>query len=95
MAFNIKFNEEKNQVLRATRGIGFNDVLISIADKKLLANIKHPNSRRPNQRMYVIEINGYAYAVPYVVDMKKSEIFLKTLYPSRVLTKKYLKKEDK
>jgi hypothetical protein len=39
MAFSIKFNEEKNQVLKATRDISFDDVLSSIKEKKLLDNI--------------------------------------------------------
>jgi hypothetical protein len=37
-----------------------------------------------------IKIKGYAYAVPYVIDKKRKVVFLKTVYPSRVLTEKYL-----
>lgn len=33
----------------------------------------------------------YVYAVPYVLDLKKKTVFLKTVYPSRVLTEKYMK----
>jgi hypothetical protein len=51
----------------------------------------HPNSQRTNQKIYIIEINNYAYVVPYVINEKRKEIFLKTVYPSRVFTKKYLK----
>lgn len=91
MAFTIRFNEEKNQLLKATRGIGFEDVLNSIKKKKLLDNIAHPSKKHPRQRLYVIEIKGYIYAVPYVVNTEKQEIFLKTIYPSRVLTKQYKK----
>lgn len=90
MAFDIKFNEEKNQLLKATRRICFEDALSAIKEKKLLADKQHPNQKFKHQRMYVVKINNYAYVVPYVVNEKKKEIFLKTIFPSRVLTKKYL-----
>jgi hypothetical protein len=38
--------------------------------------------------MYVIEINNYAYCVPFVET--DSEIFLKTVFPSRKFTAIYL-----
>ncbi|MBT3249509.1 MAG: toxin [Candidatus Pacebacteria bacterium] len=91
MAFDINFNLEKNELLRATREVCFDDVIKAIAKEKILADISHPNSQRTNQKIYIIEIDNYAYAVPYVINKKKKEIFLKTVYPSRVFTKKYLK----
>jgi hypothetical protein len=94
MAFIIKFNEEKNQLLKATRRISFEDVLISIKRKKLLDNIAHPSKKHPHQRLYVIDIKGYVYAVPYIINPEKQEIFLKTIYPSRVLTKQYKKGDE-
>ena len=42
--------------------------------------------------MFCIDIEGYVYIVPYVIDNKRKKVFLKTLYPSKKLTKKYLKK---
>jgi len=45
--------------------------------------------------VYVIAIKNYVYAVPYVKNEEKHEIFLKTVYPSRVLTKKYMKGDKK
>lgn len=91
MAFTIKFNEEKNQLLKATRDISFEDVLQALKGKNLLADISHPSSNHPRQRVYIIKIKEYVYAVPYVLNAEKQEIFLKTIYPSRVLTKKYMK----
>jgi uncharacterized DUF497 family protein len=91
MAFSITFNEEKNQLLKATRGISFEDVLSYIKDKKILDNRAHPSKKHPLQRLYVIQIKDYVYAVPYVYNAEKQEIFLKTIYPSRILTKQYKK----
>jgi len=89
MAFTIRFNGEKNQLLKATRGISFEDVQQALKTNKLLADIVH-YSNYSKQRIYIVEIKQYAYAVPYVVNIEKQEIFLKTIYPSRVFTKKYM-----
>jgi hypothetical protein len=91
MAFDINFNEEKNQLLKATRGIGFDEVIDAISKGGLLADVAHLSKSRPNQRLYVVKIKEYAYAVPYVINAPENEIFLKTAYPSSALTKKYVK----
>lgn len=91
MAFAIKFNEEKNQLLKATRKISFEDILKALKEGNLLADISHPNHKHSHQRIYVIKIKEYAYAVPYILTTEKQEIFLKTIYPSRALTEKYMK----
>lgn len=91
MAFRIAFNEEKNQLLKATRRISFEDIIEAIKTGQLLADITHPSQRYSRQRVYVVKIKEYVYVVPYVLDPKKQEIFLKTIYPSRVFTKNYLK----
>ncbi len=95
MALKLSFNEEKNQILKATRGICFDDVVEAIKKKKLLATIAHPSTKHSNQWIYIIEIEGYAYAVPYVKNAKKNEIFLKSVYASRFMTKKYIKRRSK
>lgn len=92
MAFSINFSEEKNQLLKATRGINFEDAIDAIEKNTVLADIAHPSKQHKHQRMYVLEINSYAYVVPYVVNKQKKEIFLKTMYASRFFTAKYLKR---
>ena len=47
------------------------------------------NKSRDNQLVFVIEFNGYIYAVLFIID-EKDNIFLKTAYPSRKLYKKYM-----
>ena len=76
MAFTIRFNEEKNQLLKATRKISFEDAVGVIKRGKVLANIVHPSKKHKNQHMYILAINNYAYVVPYVINQKKQEIFL-------------------
>jgi len=56
----IKWNHEKNQLLKETRGVCFEDVLTAIKEGKLLETVKHPNSKRyPNQFVYLVIIQGY------------------------------------
>ena len=86
------YSEEKNQVLLATRQVGFEDIITAIADGNLLADIAHPSQQHSSQRVFVVNFKNYAYAVPYVVDFSRRQIFLKTIYPSRVFTKRYIGK---
>ena len=84
----IFWNEEKNQKLKAERGVGFEDIVQAMESGRMLADIEHPQSGlRANQRVLVVEILGYACAVPYVED--GGMVFFKTLYHSRVYQKKY------
>jgi len=86
----INWNSTKNQQLISERGISFEDVVFNLQQGALLDDVEHPNSVKfPNQRLFVINIDNYAYLVPYVEN--KKEIFLKTIIPSRKATKSYLR----
>lgn len=86
------WDEDKNEILKKEREISFEEVVIALIDGKVLADEKHPNTARyPNQSMFTVEIDNYAYLVPYVED--KEKIFLKTVIPSRKATKKHLVKK--
>lgn len=88
------FSAEKNQQLIKERGVSFEDAIAALNNGRLLDTIGHHNlNKYPHQKIYVIEVNHYAYLVPFVKTSKK-EIFLKTIFPSRKLTKKYLKNEE-
>ena len=86
----FEFNEEKNLLLKESRGVNFEDILVAITEGNILDDLINPGSRYKNQRILVVKINRYAYAVPYVIQADGT-LFLKTVYPSRVLTKHYLK----
>jgi hypothetical protein len=84
------WSESKNDNLKAERGICFEDVLTAIDAGRILDDVQHPNTiRYIAQRVLIIEIEGYAYLVPYVEDEVK--IFFKTIIPSRKATRMYLK----
>ncbi len=85
----ISWSSEKNEKLIAERGISFDDVVYHLEQGNVLDDIDHPNQEKyPNQSILVLEINNYAYIVPYVEN--DTEVFLKTIIPSRKLTKQYL-----
>ena len=89
---NFDFSADKNQLLIKERGICFEDVIAAIEGGQLLNIIEHHNIEKyPNQKIYVLDINYYIYLVPFV-RKDKCTIFLKTIFPSRKLTKKYLEK---
>ena len=84
------WEDEKNAWLKATRGVSFEQVVFRIAEGGVLALLEHPNSKHyPNQRIFVVRIEDYAYLVPFVED--NDEVFLKTIIPSRKMTARYLR----
>jgi len=85
----FEFSEEKNLILVETREIGFEEVIKAIKNGNILDDLQNRNY--PNQKIIVVKIKKYIYAVPYVYNKKTGRIFLKTVYPSRELTNKYLK----
>jgi uncharacterized DUF497 family protein len=83
------WNSEKNEWLRRERNITFEDVIYHLNHGGLLDAIRHPNQKQyPNQRIFIINIEEYAYLVPFVEE--NEVIFLKTIIPSRKMTKQYL-----
>lgn len=88
----IDWNEEKNWKLKAEREISFEDVIVAIESGGLLDIIEHPNPKEyPNQKVLVVNIGNYVYLVPFIEN--KEKYFLKTIFPSRKMTKKYLIKK--
>lgn len=85
----FEWNEEKNDHLKTEREVSFEDVVTAIEENRLLATINNPNQKKyPNQKIFVVNIDNYAYLVPYAED--KEKFFLKTIIPNRQATKKYL-----
>ena len=83
------WNSEKNEVLKAERGISFEEIVLSIQLGYEVDVFDHPNQERyPGQKISVVLIEDYAYLVPFVET--ESEVFLKTIIPSRKTTKKYI-----
>ena len=85
-----KWNNEKNILLKKTRGVSFEKIVFQIDKGNLLLILEHHNSEKySGQKIMVVKHLNYIYAVPFLEQ--NNERFLKTIIPNRKLTKKYLK----
>lgn len=85
-----RWDKDKNLRLKETRGVSFEQVVTHLERGNVLDILAHPNSQRyPNQKIFVLNIDEYVYVVPFVEEGE--ERFLKTIIPSRKLTKRYLR----
>ena len=83
------WNDEKNELLKKERNLTFEEIVFHVTHDGLLAVIQHPNKQKyPNQKLFVVNVEGYVCLVPFVED--DEIIFLKTIFPSRKMTRKYL-----
>ncbi len=86
----VEWNPEKNVWLQQTRGVSFEQVEALIRQGDILDIYDHPNQERyPGQKFAVVEIDHYAYLVPFLEN--EGYLFLKTIIPSRRATRLYLK----
>jgi hypothetical protein len=80
---------EKNIKLMSERNISFERVVWHIENGHILDIVDHPNMEKyPKQKMFILDIEDYVYCVPFVEV--ETSVFLKTIFPSRKLTLKYL-----
>lgn len=89
----ITWSIEKNRILRATRGVGFEDVEAAIEQRNVLDDLPHHLEHKyPNQRLLIVRIEDYVFNVPYV--MTENGVFLKTMFASRKSKKLYFDGQD-
>lgn len=85
----FQWSRDKNKQLQTERKISFEAVIFSIEEGNLIDTIQHPNQEKyPNQKIFIVEIDCYLYLIPFVEN--DTEIFLKTIIPSRKMKKQYL-----
>lgn len=87
----VAWKPEKNEWLKKERDLSFEEIEEAIASGRLIAVLENKNHK--NQVILVIEIDGYAIAVPTLIKTKV--IFFMTAYPSSALTKKYGRKNER
>jgi len=89
----FRWGSEKNEQLKYERGISFENMVIAIESGGLVDILPHPNpAKYPNQKVLVIANEGYAYLVPFIEEA--DHFFLKTVIPSRKVTRDYLNKGE-
>ena len=86
----FRWNPEKNELLKADRGLSFEGVVVTVEADGLLDIVEHPNKTRyPRQKVLIVSIDSYVHLVPFVEEA--DHFFLKTVIPSRTATRDYLK----
>ncbi|MBR3073309.1 hypothetical protein [Fibrobacter sp.] len=75
-------NSEKNELLKATRNVSFEQVKELMRREEVLDDYEHPNQKKyPGQRVMVVRINGYCCLVPYKPE-PDGDMWLKTIVQS-------------
>lgn len=90
----VRWNIEKAKSLLANKDrecVSFEECVVALEEGRVLDDLQHPS--RENQRIFILEINGYAHVVPYVIE-EDGTYFLKTVFPSRKYHAQYLGKTD-
>ena len=78
----LYWNQEKNIELKQSRKVSFEELVAS----RFIGIEEH--STKSHQRLMLFEYKNYVWVVPYVEG--KGYFFLKTAFPSRKHTRKYL-----
>ena len=85
------WKEEKNKLLIKERNISFEQIVLAIENRKVVDVMEHPNQKKyKGQKIIFIECSNYVYVVPAAISESGEECYLKTIFPSRKYTKKYL-----
>ena len=81
----IRWDPVKNEWLKRTRGVSLEEILRA----RFVTIEEHP--KRPHQKLMLFELDGHIWTVPYVRN--GDGVFLKTLFASRMYTKKWIQGE--
>jgi uncharacterized DUF497 family protein len=87
----IEWNEEKNEWLKQSRQVCFEEVEKAINDDRVLDIVLHHNQKKyAHQKILIVKIHDYVHYVPFVEDDEK--YFLKSIIPSRKHHRNYREK---
>lgn len=87
--YEFDYNTEKSDKLKQQRNISFDEIISLINNDCVLDVLDNNQEKYLHQKIYVLDIDGYIWLVPYI--QKGNKIFLKTAFPSRKKTKEYLR----
>ena len=85
----FRWDPDKNERLKAGRGISFEEIVLAIEEDGLKDVLVHPNQRRyRGQVVLMVAYRDYVFLVPSVEE--STHYSLKTIIPSRKATRDYL-----
>ena len=82
----ITWDETKNEWLKSTRSVSFEQTAGMLLDEHYLDIVENPT--RPDQQYFVMMTQSYSWLMPFVIDTN-DRIVLKTAFPSRKYHKLY------
>ena len=83
---NIVWDESKNELLKVSRGVSFEEVAQILQNHAEVDVVVNPT--RAGQLYYVVQLHDYIHLVPFLVN-RDGQIVLKTIFPSRKFEKLY------
>jgi uncharacterized DUF497 family protein len=86
------WDPSKNQKLFEERGVSFETITSHITRNGLLGTMVG-KGKCAHQEQFVVNVNDYVYLVPFVEN--ENQYFLKTIFPSRKMTRILLRGENK
>ncbi len=87
MSKTFEWDDAKNRKLLEERGISF-EAIVSYIEEGSVVAVVPGRGKFSHQKQFLVAVNNYIYIVPCVEEEKR--IFLKTIIPSRKMTKRYL-----
>ncbi len=87
MQRSFEWEKGKNQKLIKERGISFEAIVANIEEGNVVAIIAG-KGKFGHQKQFMVAVNHYIYIVPFIEE--DETVFLKTIIPSRKMTKRYL-----
>ena len=88
---NYEWDEAKNVWLREYRHISFEVIVWHLKQGHVLDTLCYDKPKYMGQEQLVVNVDNYAYLVP--IERRGEIIILKTIIPSRKLTRKYLRRK--
>ena len=83
----FSWSSEKEEKLKAVRGVTFEEVQAAIEEGGLIDVVPNPDTMQPKGLMYIVYMRGYTWVVPF--HQKGDEIVLHTAFPDRRMMKRY------
>jgi uncharacterized DUF497 family protein len=89
----FEWDPQKNELLKSTRDISFEAIVVHLALGDLWRVADHPDQARyPEQRLFFVVVDEYVHIVPY--EERGKVIWLITIIPSRKATRDYLEEKN-
>ena len=88
----FEWNPEKNAWLREHRRISFDEIVVHLGRGDVWKTSLHPNPEQyPHQSIAFVIVDEYIFLVPF--DVAGDVIHLRTIIPSRKVTRQYLREK--